>query len=191
MYGALPDRYTVGPFWLLPALEGAALLALSITVPRRRPNEANGARIAAMALVGLVTVTNFFAIWQLIDLLLNGAKVAGTELVFAAIQMWLTNVLVFGLWYWELDRGGPGERRSSIQPPDFLFPQMSVPAIASKDWLPSFVDYLYLSFTNALAFSPTDTMPLSPWAKLLMLAQSLASVLVVAFVAARAVNILS
>jgi hypothetical protein len=108
------------------------------------------------------------------------------------VQIWLTNVIVFGLWYWDLDRGGPIERRRiHHRQPDFLFPQMVTPGAAPEPWCPHFVDYLYVSFTNATAFSPTDTMPLTAWAKLLMMVQSLASLLTVVLVAARAVNILS
>ena len=114
-----------------------------------------------------------------------------TELIFAAMQIWMTNVIVFGLWYWELDRGGPSARcRTSHREPDFLFPQMSTPAAAPPDWAPMFVDYLYVAFTNATAFSPTDTLPLTTWAKVLMAVQALASLLTVALVAGRAVNIL-
>ena len=101
-------------------------------------------------------------------------------------------MIVFGLWYWEFDRGGPVARARADKPyPDFLFPQMSSPAeLTPPDWEPEFVDYLYMSFTNATAFSPTDVMPLSRWAKLTMLAQSLVSIVTVALVVARAVNIL-
>lgn len=100
-------------------------------------------------------------------------------------------MLVFALWYWELDRGGPGARlRADHRHPDFLFPQMITPACAVAPWSPGFVDYLYVSFTTATAFSPTDTMPLTAWAKILMVTQSLASLLTVVLVAARAVNIL-
>ena len=122
---------------------------------------------------------------------LAGTQEVGKNLLFYATQIWFTNVLVFGLWYWELDRGGPGERCASRhREPDFLFPQMANPGAATFDWHPSFVDYLYVSFTNATAFSPTDTMPLTEWAKVLMMIQSLASLITVALVAARAVNIL-
>ncbi|MGH2470696.1 MAG: DUF1345 domain-containing protein [Chloroflexota bacterium] len=191
LYAALPQHYTVGPVWLLPAFEGTMLVGLSLTAPRRHPGEAKVFRACAMLLIGVVTVANFFALGQLIDRLLHGSRAEGTELVLAAVQIWLTNVLVFALWFWELDRGGPGERRRQEQDADFLFPQMMTPGARKEGWKPGFVDYLYVSFTNAMAFSPTDTMPLSKWAKLLMLAESLASLLTVAFVAARAVNILS
>jgi uncharacterized membrane protein len=180
LYAKLPERYTMGPTWLIPALEATLLIGLNLTAPRRRPEEALVFRAAAIALTALVTATNFVALGLLIDSLLHGSKAEGTQLVFAAIQIWLTNVAVFALWFWELDRGGPGQRRRNASRD-----------LAPRDWTPNFVDYLYVSFTNAMAFSPTDTLPLTKWAKLLMLAQSLASLLTVAFVAGRAVNILS
>jgi uncharacterized membrane protein len=104
-----------------------------------------------------------------------------------AITIWLTNVLVFALWYWELDRGGPGRRSASSGGGAFRFPQQQAQAVA---WTPGFVDYLYLSFTNATALSPTDTVPLSAWAKLLMMLQALISLLTLVLVAAHAVNVL-
>jgi hypothetical protein len=114
-------------------------------------------------------------------------------LIFSGVALWVTNVLLFGLWYWELDRGGPLERaRRSRLAPDFLFPQMADAAPFTRpNWVPGLVDYLYVSFTNATAFSPTDTMPLSQTAKSLMTAQSVVSLLIVVLVVARAVNILT
>jgi uncharacterized membrane protein len=104
--------------------------------------------------------------------------------------IWLTNVIVFGMWYWNLDRGGPAARAQALKPyPDFLFPQMTVVDLSPPDWQPEFFDYLYLSFTNAAAFSPTDTMPLARWAKLAMMLQSIVSLGTVVLVIARAVNI--
>jgi len=191
LYATLPERYTIGPSWLLPALEGALMVGLMLAAPRRRPHEAMAFRIITMGLTGLVTVANFVALGRLIDSLLHGTNAGGTQLIFASIQIWLTNVAVFALWFWELDRGGPGERHTPGRHPDFLFPQMATREVAPAGWLPHFVDYLYVSFTNAMAFSPTDTLPLTRWAKLLMLAQSMASLLTVALVAARAVNILT
>ena len=105
--------------------------------------------------------------------------------------IWLTNVIVFALWYWEVDRGGPAARANARKThPDFLFAQMSSPELVDKDWEPTFVDYLFLSFTNATAFSPTDVLPLTRWAKLTMMLQSAVSLSTVALVIARAVNIL-
>jgi uncharacterized membrane protein len=105
--------------------------------------------------------------------------------------IWATNVIVFGLWYWEFDRGGAIERAAGDrQYPDLLFPQMTSPDLAPPDWEPGFVDYLYVSFTNATAFSPTDVLPMTRWAKLTMMTQSAISVVTLALVIARAVNIL-
>jgi hypothetical protein len=107
------------------------------------------------------------------------------------VQIWLTLILVFSLWYWELDRGGPTIRgHADERPPDLLFPQMATHELGQAEWMPGFVDYLYLSFTNATAFSPTDTMPLTPRAKVLMLVEALASITTIVMVAGRAVNIL-
>jgi uncharacterized membrane protein len=106
--------------------------------------------------------------------------------------MWVVNVLLFGLWFWELDGGGPIERPACVPADrDFLFPQQTEPALMEKGWRPLFLDYLYLSFTNAAAFSPTDTMPLSRWAKMLMLVESAISLALAVMVVARAVNILA
>jgi hypothetical protein len=115
----------------------------------------------------------------------------GRLLIVSGAGVWLTNVIVFGLWYWEMDRGGPLKRRSEDHPaPDFLFPQMTNPGAARGRWSPVFLDYLYVSLTNAAAFSPTDTMPLTTRAKALMGAEGLASLATIGIVAARAVNIL-
>jgi hypothetical protein len=189
---ALPDKLLIGPRWLIPALEGALLLGLVVTTPRRHVYESRARRGAAMLLTGLVSAANTVALGLLVHYLLGGGRASGHSLILSAIDIWLTNVVVFGLWYWEMDRGGPGARlRAEQPPPDFLFPQMATSELGQPGWRPGFVDYLYVSFTNASAFSPTDTMPLTTRAKLLMLVQALASLITVALVAGRAVNILS
>ena len=105
--------------------------------------------------------------------------------------IWLTNFLIFALWYWETDRGGPGRRAAGHdRAPDFLFPQMSDDRIEPLEWRPQFIDYLYVSLTNATAFSPTDTMPLTPTAKIIMGMQSLVSLVTIGLIVSRAVNIL-
>jgi uncharacterized membrane protein len=144
-----------------------------------------------VAVIALITIANVVSLVDLIHALLYESQVGGRALVYSSLPIWLTNVIVFGLWYWELDRGGPAARQQTRhRRPDFLFPQMSTPG-AAPGWTPDFLDYIYTSFTNATAFSPTDTMPLTAWAKLLMMLQSLASLLTVAVVVSRAVNILS
>jgi uncharacterized membrane protein len=190
LYIRLPGRYTVGPVWLIPALEVAILVALFAAAPL---GMARWQRSFAVTLIAILSAANFWSLILLVRMLAyHGRQVPGTELLNSSINIWVTNVIVFGLWYWELDRGGPDARlQARHEPPDFLFPQMVTPACARPEWSPKFVDYLYVAFTNATAFSPTDTMPLTRWAKMLMLVQSLVSILAVTLVAARAVNILT
>ena len=191
-YLMLPDRYTLGPPWLMPALELTILLPVSFGAPRRKANE-NRLKAAAIAMIALVNVFNFMSLILLVKMLLyHGKEVTGPELLFSSMAIWFTNVIVFALWYWEMDRGGPDQRALGEElEPDFLFPQMSTPACAKPNWKPSFFDYLYLAFTNATAFSPTDVMPLTRPAKALMLTESVISLVTITLVAARAVNILS
>jgi uncharacterized membrane protein len=191
LYVTLPDKLTYGNRWILPGLETALLLPLLFTAPNRDDQETRWQRLFALAVIAIINLANLISLVLLVHELLGGKKTGGHELLFYSMQIWLTNVIVFALWYWELDRGGPGKRCSiKHREPDFLFPQMANPAAAPDHWYPSFIDYTYVSFTNATAFSPTDTMPLTEWAKILMMIQSLASLITVALVAARAVNIL-
>ena len=189
----LPDRLIqgLGNRALIPSLEGGLLLVLLIANPGRISKEESRLRMVGLALIALITVANMVSLIELIHALLYGSRAGGRPLVYASVPIWLTNVIAFGLWFWELDRGGPARRQQPThRRPDFLFPQMSTPGSA-PGWTPEFLDYLYTSFTNATAFSPTDTMPLTPWAKLLMMFQSLASLVTVAVVISRAVNILA
>jgi len=175
---------------LIPALEGLLLVVLLIANPGHISKEESRLRVVGVALIALISIANLVSLVELIHALLYGSRAGGRPLVYASVPIWLTNVIVFGLWYWELDRGGPARRQQADHhQPDFLFPQMSTPG-AAPGWTPRFLDYLYTSFTNATAFSPTDTMPLTAWAKLLMMVQSLASLVTVAVVISRAVNIL-
>ncbi|GAC1308021.1 MAG: hypothetical protein NVSMB21_12780 [Vulcanimicrobiaceae bacterium] len=189
----LPGKFTLGPPWLFPLVEFAIVIPLSIAAPRRRPHEHSWEQVAAIALIACASVANVASLYLLIrQLIFNGKTITGPELLYSSVAIWLTNVVVFALWYWEVDRGGPDERMAVDHgAPDFLFPQMVTPECAADRWTPKFFDYLYLSFTNATAFSPTDTMPLSTLAKMLMLAESLASLATIAIVASRAINILS
>jgi len=175
----------------MPCLELALLAALTLTAPRRRPGETRPLRYGAVALIALANAANVVSLALLVDGLLHSGGKNGGQLLLSSIDIWLTNVLVFALWYWELDRGGPDERvHPRRRRPDFLFPQMTMPHCARAGWTPTFMDYLYVAFTNATAFSPTDMMPLTPIAKALMTVQALASLLTIALVAARAVNLL-
>ena len=196
LYLVLPQRLIkgLGPRWLVPTLEGVLLAVLYAISPRRISPESMRLRRLAISVIAFVNIANVVSLFELVHELLakHGTKPGGRELIYASVPIWITNVLVFALWYWELDRGGPAARlQSRRRQPDFLFPQMNAPLCTTPNWSPTFFDYLYTSFTNATAFSPTDTMPLTPWAKLLMMVQSLASLLTVALVVSRAVNILT
>jgi uncharacterized membrane protein len=187
----LPDRLTVGPSWLLPALEGALLVGLLLATPQELEREHTRRRAMALAMIAFVSAANVFSLAALTHFLLHHDVHKGRELIVSGSLIWLTNFLIFALWYWELDRGGPGKRAAGHdQAPDFLFPQMSDDRIEPQDWRPSFIDYLYVSLTNATAFSPTDTMPLSPMAKSIMGVQSVVSLVTIGLIVSRAVNIL-
>jgi hypothetical protein len=188
----LPDQLTLGPSWLVPAVEGVLLIGLASVSPHPTVRQHPRRRQVALGLIGLVSAVNIYSLVRLCDRLINGGPTGAKNLIASGAVLWLTNVLLFGLWYWELDRGGPAAREEQAEAtPDFLFPQMTDPAWAPPNWSPGLVDYLYTSFTNATAFSPTDTMPLTPWAKTLMSAQALTSLVTVGLVVARAVNILN
>jgi len=145
----------------------------------------------AIGMIGLVSAANTVSLFLLCRRLLQGGQENGKALILSGVVLWCTNVLLFGLWYWELDRGGP-TARADRDPgaPGFLFPQMSDPRWARPGWTPQLLDYLYVSLTNATAFSPTDTMPLTVAAKLMMSVQSIVSLATVGLVVARAINIL-
>jgi hypothetical protein len=190
---AVPGRLAVlRPVWILPALQGILLLALFLANPHRIDRQSRVLRILGLTLAALISFANAWSLVNLATGLVNGTEGenAGPLLVTGG-AIWLTNVIVFGLWYWEFDRGGPVARALGTHPyPDFQFVQMTSPELAPPDWEPAFADYLYLAFTNASAFSPTDVLPLSRWAKLAMALQSVISIVTVALIVARAVNIL-
>jgi hypothetical protein len=177
--------------WLTPIAPEVALLApLAWHRPRRRLEQLGRRRTVAIALLAVVSLANAFLLLAVIASLVRGEERSGAQLLLKAITVWTTNVIAFGLWFWAFDRGGPARRLDpSPPPPDFQFPQLENPQLAAPGWRPELVDYLYVSFTNSIAFSPTDAMPLSRWAKLLMLAESGLSSLTILLVAARAVNI--
>lgn len=177
--------------WLVTvAPELALLLPLAFRWPRHRLEQLGHRRTAAVGLLAAVSAANALALVALIGSLVSGEEKSGGELLLKGVTIWMTNVIAFGLWYWGFDRGGPTRRREpNPPPPDFQFPQLENPQLATPEWQPHLVDYVYLSFTNSIAFSPTDAMPLSRWAKLLMLAESAVSAITVLLVAARSVNI--
>jgi uncharacterized membrane protein len=192
LYVALPDKLLLGPRWLIAALELFLLVLLNLVRRYHWAREEAQLRILSTAVVALLNLANVASVALLVDHLLYGGITEGRPLLYGAVSVWLTNVIVFALWFWELDRGGPAARDAgSERHPDFLFPQMVSPEIARPAWRPGFTDYLYVALTNAAAFSPTDTMPLTPASKALMSMESIISIVTVGIVAARAVNILS
>ena len=188
---ALPDELAMGiqhPICITEALLAIVLLALS---PKRINKHHLPTRILGLSLTTIMTISNTASAALLIGFLINGDAKDPNHLLLSGASIWLTNIIIFSLWFWDLDRGGPGARaEAKNQHPDFIFPQMSDPGYAPDHWHPNFFDYLYTSFTNASAFSPTDVMPLTRWAKMLMMVQSLTSLLTVGLVVTRAVNIL-
>jgi hypothetical protein len=189
---AIPDRYGLHPRWLIPSLEVVLLVVLTWLNPVRLTRVTTVGKYASLAVVAAITLDNGFSAGFLdYDILTGKAGGDAIGLLTSGAAIYLTNIIAFGIWYWELDRGGPFARAALTTPhPDFLFPQMASPELAPPEWKPEFPDYLYVSFTNVVAFSPTDTMPLSRWAKALMAAQSAIALSTTALVIARAVNVL-
>jgi uncharacterized membrane protein len=188
----LPDPVVGAPRYLLPAVEVALLVVLLAVNPFRIDRPSRIQRMLSLAVLAAIALSNGWSEVLLVQRILGGHSGSAGPLLAAGAAIWLTNVLVFGLAYWEFDRGGPAVRASGERAfPDFLFAQMQTPELAPPEWEPALADYLYLSFTNATAFSPTDVLPLSRWAKLLMLVQSAVALAVVVLVVARAVNVLA
>jgi uncharacterized membrane protein len=181
-----------GWVWLIPVVpETFLLLPLAWSVPRQRLEQMGLRRTFVLALFAVITVANTLALIALIASLLQAEERSGGELLLKGATIWSTNVITFGLLFWEIDRGGPIRRVSRNPPPrDFQFPQDENPALAEPNWFPRLADYVYISYTNSIAFSPTDSMPLRRRAKMMMLAESAISATTVLLVAARAVNIL-
>jgi hypothetical protein len=177
--------------WLVPiGPELILLVPLAWHRPRRRLEQMGRRRTVGISLLGVIIVANALLLLAVIASLVSGRENSGAQLLLKALTVWGTNVITFGLWYWEFDRGGPLRRlEPEPPPPDFQFPQMENPELAAPGWRPHFFDYVYISFTNSIAFSPTDAMPLSRGAKLLMLSESSISAVTILLVAARAVNI--
>jgi uncharacterized membrane protein len=187
----LPDELSISFQSAISGLEVVLLALLLVVAPRRIHNHHLPQRVLSLGLTVVMTLSNTASAVKLIEHLLSGSAKNGNSLLLSGATIWLTNIVIFALWFWEFDRGGPGSRAQAlVRYPDFLFPQMQDRELAHVHWHPNFFDYLYISFTNASAFSPTDVLPLTRWAKMLMLVQSVTSLLTVGLVVARAVNIL-
>jgi hypothetical protein len=188
---AEPERESLGPHWLGPALEIALLLALAAADPTHLAGRRHWLRPLAITLIVALTCVALLSTGVLVVDLVRGAKVtqSAASLLASGALIWTGNALVFGLLYWELDSGGPLARHQRRRPyPDFAFSQQLSPELAPPDWRPMYTDYFILGITTSTAFSPTDVMPMSTWAKLVMSLQSLISLTVIGLVIARAVN---
>ncbi len=191
---AVPAQVLSLPRWLLPAMGAALLVPLVWMNPFHLSRDEPWLRWVELVLLGALVVFNGIYLAGLIDYLTSGNATDGMVLVKSALLIWVTNVVAFAVWYWEVDRGGPfaraPEHEREVERADLLFPQMTAEIPGWEKWLPGFTDYLFVAFTAATAFSPTDTMPLSARVKALMTVQSAISLLTIAVVAARAVNVL-
>ena len=190
----LPADMRLGPSWLVPFIGGLLLCAVVMGDPGRIDHRSRALRGLSIALVAMLAFTTLWATAQLVDDLINGGPETNSaqDLLQAGSVVWVSNNIAFALIYWELDSGGSAARAHHLRSRgDFAFPQQMNPELGWGDWRPKFIDYLYLGFTNATAFSPTDVMPLAPWAKIAMVVQSVVSLAILGLVVARAVNVFS
>lgn len=188
-YLILSDRLRIGPSWLVLLLVLVSLVPITIT---RRLEAFRFTRALVLSVVAIVTVAIVSSALFLVLQLLGGSKTPGPILLRDGSMIWVANVIIFSLWYWEIDGGGPVKRSlGHYKSTDFLFPQRSIDEASYPDWAPEFVDYLFLSFNTSAAFSPTDTLTLSRTAKGLMMVQSLISIVIIAVLVARAINTLA
>ncbi len=189
----LPNSLVAHPRWGVPLVEALLLVAVIIGDPGKIDRRSRKVRALSITLIALLVATTLWCTTELIAELIRGgpATSSGGALLAAGGIVWLSSCIAFGLLYWELDSGGPAVRAHGLPAlPDFAFPQQLSPELAPEDRRPRFVDYMYLGFTSATAFSPTDAMPLRPWNKLAMMAHSTISLVLLGLVIARAVNVL-
>jgi hypothetical protein len=191
----LPTQLRAGDArWVLVLVLAVLLAVLVVGDPGRIDRDSTWLRVATGTLIGVISLVNATAVVRLVAAITIGqAKFTNDANVLLASggAVWLTNVIAFGLWYWDLDRGGAAARaRGSGGQPAFVFPEMTNAQYVGANWYPKFIDYLHLSFTTAMAFSPTDVSAIRPWAKLLTMAEDVISLLIALLVVARAVNIL-
>jgi hypothetical protein len=188
VYLALPEPLSLGPSWLLLAV--VCLLMIPIVVSAYRGHQVV-TRILTFIANGAITIAMIASLIHLIEGIPEHLE-APRALLRSAASLWVTNILIFALWYWKLDAGGPllRELPDGMSKSSFLFPQMMIREYRDSSWVPNFVDYLFLAFNTSTAFSPTDTAVLSRWAKAGTMLQSLISLTIIALLAARAVNIL-
>jgi len=190
---SLPDRHVLSPTVLFPTVEVLLLVVLVIGDPGRIDRRSPALKRLTLAVIIVMTVDNLAGVAELVRGILDGSdRDNGPVLLATGGALWVTNVIAFSLWYWLLDRGGPAARASGRpRAAAFAFPENATPELAPPDWWPQYPDYLYLAFTNSSALSPTDTLPVTRWAKMLMLVQSSISLVIAVMIIARAVNLLN
>ena len=186
----LDKSLVVGPKYVIAVLELLLVFGIGITTPLRHNLGARLRRDFSLLLIALISIANGLSMIQVANDLIKGSVIDGRQLIFAAFVIFLTNIIIFSLWFWELDSPGLTGIKKHDAAPKFLFPQMQFKSPETKGWEPTYFDYLYLSTTNSTAFSPTDTLPLTHGAKVLMGSQAFISLLTVVLVTARAVNVL-
>lgn len=189
-----PELRLYDPRGGLLAIIVVLTVALIIGDPGRIDRDVRWLRALTAALVGLITLANAGSSVRLVISIIYAEPFTQTARVLLACggAIWLTNVIAFALWYWDLDRGGAAARAAGTTArPAFVFPEMTTPEFVREGWYPTFVDYLHLSFNAAMAFSPTDVSAIKPWAKMMMMLEEAISVVVGVLVVARAVNILT
>ncbi len=195
LHALLPDDFRASPqlFYLYPSILLIFLVVLVVGDPGRIDRDRRWLRVTSGCLVAFMTfVTAAMTARLVVGILTNAQFDSASQLLTIGGIVWITNVIVFALWYWDIDAGGPAARaigRTDVRA-SFVFPESSVPERVAPGWYPHFVDYLAVSFNTALAFSPTDVSAIRRWAKFLMILQSLISLALAALVLARAINIL-
>jgi hypothetical protein len=194
LHVALPARYRVQPAWLFPTVLLVLLAVLIIGDPGRIDRQKTWLRIVTSAVIAVITLANLLAAARLVVEILTNNKLFANHpggLLAAGAVIWATNVIAFGLWYWDLDRGGAAARaHHPYDNPAFVFPEMQHTDYVPANWVPRFVDYLSLAFWTATAISPTDISAIKPWSKLLMMMEAAGSIVLAALVIARAINVL-
>ena len=193
LHSLLPSELTLQSSPFLPWISLVGLIALIMLDPGRINRIRTASRVVTDVLIGLLTLSNAYAAVMLVAGIVNNDSFADAKtLLYAGASVWVTNVILFALWYWDLDQGGPAERaRGTGRSPAFVFPEMQHAHHVPPGWRPVFVDYLAYSFATAMAFSPTDVSAIKPWAKLMVVAESVISLGLAALVIARAINVIA
>jgi len=195
LHQLMPSDFRISPHWAYPAFMVVFLVILVVGDPGRIDRQRRWLKVTTGLMIGMITLVNAVSAARLVDGILTKGHSFDTarQLLIIGAVVFVTNVIAFALWFWDLDGGGPAARAAvgtRRRPAAFVFPEMSVPELVPDAWYPQFIDYLALSFNTATAFGPTDVAAIRPWAKLMMIAEATISLTLATLVVARAVNIL-